>query len=132
MSINAVTLNQSVVAKSAQKDCDYERDQDRWIQYIPHAIGTGSSLFQKMQFIVKSKDEEFGSPWQKAICKHCNVPPEHQFKYWQHLGMKKSRTALNRRRQTVTQAMKKQFLRTKWEMENVLNCAICVFRRCTH
>lgn len=111
MTVKAVKPYQSRNATLAQEEAEYYKDEPRWTMYLGTAIGT--TLFSKMQFIAKKKDEEFGSPWQQVVCHHIGVPDEYKFKYWEQKGMKKARMTLNRRRQTAIQAMKKQFMRTK-------------------
>lgn len=99
-----------------KKKQSFEKKCMEWCDNIITRIG--KKMFAGMQF-VRSKDEEYGSDYQKIVCKHAEVDPDLAEEFWnrrQHGGRMTARTVLNRRRMNITNAMKKKFMGKFFQM----------------
>jgi hypothetical protein len=95
-------------ASEAHEDAEYNRQLKGWENTLRREIS--KSLFPKMQFTPSSKDEEFGSDWQRACCHKTQVPRKFRKRFWQQGGRVIARSLLNRRRQNAALTMKTQFV----------------------
>ena len=101
-----------------------DRWEENWLASIRNVVG--KHFLDKFQFLTSTKDEMFGSEWQKQVCEKVGVGAEHQQVFWKRKGMQEARKSLNRRRQNTTTAMKKHFLgKTRMEVEKMLSGLCC-------
>lgn len=82
------------------------------------------NAFQHKQFLLSKAESEYGSVWQKAICRVAcvNLDPEKVRRIWDEAGEKQAREALNRKRQNSTQNMHRQFMSKGIEMCDACCC----------
>jgi hypothetical protein len=72
-------------------------------------LNCGKQNFKIIQFIMCEEDEEYGSDWQKLVCKQALIPIDVCERFWRETGRNVARRAINRRRQNTNVAMKKKF-----------------------
>jgi hypothetical protein len=79
----------------------------RWDTYVTTVVST--KIFKYIQFVNNNDEVEYGSVFQTTVCQEVNIPDNLQAAYWTPRGMRVATTALNRRRTSAAQAMKRQF-----------------------
>jgi hypothetical protein len=92
------------------KDYSVEDEED-WLEGIKKAVNR--HLFDHVQFICDDESEQYGSGWQKQICKRTRISDAGEDvteTFWNNKGMAEARRVLNRRRQNTNTAMKRVFL----------------------
>ena len=93
--------------QKVRDDEAYKLQCDNWSNLIKG--GSARKHFKMMQFISNDSQEEYGSRWQKIICNDVLIPPDKRKDYWNREGKAAARMAINRRRQTISNAMKIKF-----------------------
>jgi len=100
--------NGTTWSEEAVREETYKRCALLWDGGIRKNVG--KKFFGVIQFILSDEDEEYGSDWQKLVCKELMVPDYECERFWNECGKKTARTTINRRRQNTTMAMKKRFI----------------------
>lgn len=89
----------------------HQKFQDLCVQWTVSVKVNAKTFFNGVQFITHDKDEEFGSDWQRLICKKCGIPDRHQEEYWNRPkgGKATARKIVNNRKMNVTRRMGEEF-----------------------
>jgi hypothetical protein len=96
--------------ESMMKQKEFDEDCIAWCEKIN--LSAGKLNFNAVQFL-STADEEYGTPWQKLVCKRAKVDPDRAEEFWnrkQNGGINAARAALSRRRSNATTAMKNVFM----------------------
>ena len=90
-------------------DDNNDDKEERWLEGIKSAVN--KHMFNHVQFICCEQDEEYGSGWQRMICKKIGAADDSNTEvFWNNKGMAEARKLLNRRRQNTNIAMKRLFV----------------------
>ena len=86
---------------------DFMEKYEDWQRSVGNYVA--STVFQYQQFVRNDDDIGWGSEMQQVICLYLNIPLPHQEVFWRTRGPPEVRSALRKKRQAVTTAMKKEF-----------------------